>query len=60
MYHINLIVRAPYFINLNNNKTTLFSENAIILCSFTFTAKENRKVISSYQIYSAAISTLLF
>jgi len=31
-----------------------------MLCSFTFTAKENRKVISSYLIYSAAISTLLF
>jgi len=30
-------------------------KNAIILCSFTFTAKENRKVISSNQIYSAAI-----
>ena len=35
-------------------------KNSIILCSFTFTAKENRKSISSYQIYSAAISTLLF
>jgi len=35
IYHIILIVRAPYFVNLNNN--------AIILCSFTFTAKENRK-----------------
>jgi len=35
-------------------------KNAIILCSFTFTAKENRKVISNNQIYSTAILTLLF
>jgi len=35
-------------------------KNAIILCSFTFTAKENRKDISNNQIYSAAILTLLF
>jgi len=34
--------------------------NAIVLCSFTFTAKENRNVISSNQIYSAAVLTLLF
>ena len=31
---------APYFVNLNNSTSV---ENAIILCSFTFTAKENRK-----------------
>ena len=30
---------APYFVNLNNASV----KNAIILCSFTFTAKENRK-----------------
>jgi len=35
-------------------------ENTIILCSFTFTEKQNRKVISNNQIYSAAILTLLF
>jgi len=37
---------APYFVNLNNNTSV---KKAIILCSFTFTAKENRK---SYRIYN--------
>ena len=36
IYHITLIVCAPNFVNLNN---TTFQLNAIILCSFTFTAK---------------------
>jgi len=40
IYHITLIVCAPYFVNFNNNFSV---KNAIILCSFTFTAKENRK-----------------
>jgi len=33
-------VCAPYFANLNNNTSV---KNAIVFCSFTFTAKENRK-----------------
>jgi len=31
-----------------------------MLCLFTFTAKENKKSISNYQIHSVAILTLLF
>ena len=31
---------APYLVNLNNNT---FQLKTLILCSFTFTAKENRK-----------------
>jgi len=41
IYHITLIVCAPYFykfVNLNNNTFQLKT-----LCSFTFTAKENKK-----------------
>ena len=38
IYHITLIVCAPYFV-----KGHFLVNNAIILCSFTFTAKENRK-----------------
>jgi len=33
-------VCAPYFVNLSNNTSV---KNAIILCSFTLTAEENRK-----------------
>jgi len=49
-----------YFVNLNNNKH--FSvKNAIILCSFTLTAKENRKSylqLSNLQCYHFDIVSL--
>ena len=32
----------------------------LFFCSFTFTAKENTKVIFNYQIYGVAILILLF
>ena len=41
MYHITLIVCAPYFVNLQKQHFSV--KNAIILSSFTFPAKENRK-----------------
>ena len=40
IYHTTLIVCVPYFVNLNNNTSV---KNTIILCSFTFIAKENRR-----------------
>ena len=58
IYRITLIVYAPYFVNLNNNtfklRTLLFSVH------LRSQQKRTEKVISTYQIYSAAISTLLF
>ena len=40
IYHITLLVCAPYFVNLNNN---LFHLKRNFFGSFTFIAKENRK-----------------
>jgi len=54
---MTLIVCAPYFVNLNNNtsvKTLLF------FVHLRLQQKRTEKVISSNQIYSAAILTLLF
>jgi len=53
IYRITLIVYAPYFVNLNNNtfklRTLLFSVH------LRSQQKRTEKVISTYQIYTAAI-----
>jgi len=56
IYHITLIVCAPYFVSLNNNtfrlKTLLFFVH--------LRSQQNRteRVISNYQIYNVSILTL--
>jgi len=58
IYHITLIVCTPYFVNLNNNTFQLKMLSFFVhLRSYQM---RTEKVISSNQIYSAAILTLLF
>jgi len=52
IYHITLTVCAPNFVNLNSN--TFSVKNAIILFSFMFTAREQKK--SSPVIKSAVLT----
>ena len=55
IYHITLIVCTPYFVKEHFSVKCYYSL-FIYVCS----KREQKKVISSYQIYSVAISTLLF
>jgi len=54
IYHITLIVCAPYFVNLNNT----FKLKCYYSLFVYVHSKREQKVIFSYQIYSAAILTL--
>ena len=56
--HITLTVCAPYFGNLNNNTFRL--KTLLFFVHLRSQQKRTEKVISSNQIYSAAILTLLF
>jgi len=58
IYHITLIMCTPFFVNLNNN--TFHLNTLLYFVHLRSLQKRTEKVISSYQIYSAAISTLLF
>jgi len=58
MYHITLVVCAPYFANLNNNTFRL--KTLLFFVYLRSQQKRTEKVISNYQIYSATILTLLF
>ena len=58
IYHITLIVCAPYFVNLNNSTFQL--ETLLFFVHLRSQQKRTEKVISNNQIYSAAILTLLF
>ena len=58
IYHITLIVCAPYFVNLNNNTFQL--KTPLFFVHLRSQQKRTEKVISNNQIYSAAILTLLF
>ena len=49
---------AFYFVNLNNNTFQL--KTLLFYVQLRSQQKRTEKVISTYQIYSAAISTLLF
>ena len=55
MYHITLIVCAPYFVKEHFSVKTL-----LFFVHLRLQQKRTEKVISSYHIYSVAISTLLF
>jgi len=57
IYHITLIVCAPYFVNLNNNTFQLKCYYSLFIYVHS---KREQKVISNYRIYSVAILTLLF
>ena len=57
IYHITLIVCAPYFVNVNN---TFKLRTLLFFVHLRSQQNKTEKVISTYQIYSAAISTLLF
>ena len=54
IYHITFIMCAPYFV-----KNTFQLKRYYSLFIYIY-SKRAEKVISSYQIYSVAISTLLF
>jgi len=58
IYHITLIVCAPYFVNLNNNTFQL--KTLLFFVHLRSQQQRTEKVISNNQIYSAAILTLLF
>jgi len=58
IYHITLIVCAPYFVNLNNNTFQL--KTLLFFVHLRSQQKGTEKVISSIQIYSATILTLSF
>jgi len=58
IYHITSTVCAPYFVNLNNNTFKL--RMLLFFVHLRSKQKRTEKVISTYQIYTAAISTLLF
>jgi len=58
IYHIALIVYAPYFVNFSNNTFLLIT--LLFFVHLRSQQKRTEKVSSSYQIYSVAILTLLF
>ena len=57
IYHITLIVCAPYFVNVDNNTFQLKRYYSLFIYVHS---KREQKTSSINQIYSAAILTLLF
>ena len=58
IYHITLIVCAPYFVNFNNN--TFQWKTLLFFVHLRSQQKRTEKVICNYHIYSVGILTLLF